>query len=211
MARPDVDSKLKKFNALLSENLQLAKDATHFKEIRHGRLRAIRRSRTWQINEMAFLSMFLAWEDFLEASFIRFMCGAVTRTHYKPKVYVTPMNLDHALSFLIIKPREYVEWASAQQVVERAEIIFRDGEPYKSAIRPSIVDFDHMRQIRNAIAHRSGSSWRKFEAVVRGILGSRPHGLTPGMFLGLTHNIVGKPYIEYYGETLSVAASRIVK
>jgi hypothetical protein len=68
-----------------------------------------------------------------------------------------------------------------------------------------------MRQIRNAIAHRSGTSWKKFETTVRRILGSKPRGLAPGMFLGLTHASAGKPYIEHYKDVLSVAASRIVK
>jgi hypothetical protein len=160
---------------------------------------------------MAFLGMFLAWEDFLEESFIRYMCGAVTGTHYCPKVYVSPTNLDHALKFFIVKPRDYVEWSSGQQVIERAEMVFRDGEPYKSAIRPLLTDLDDMRQIRNSIAHRSGTSWRRFEALVRRILGSRPRRLTPGLFLGLTHAGVGRPYIQHYKDVLSVAASRIVR
>jgi len=121
------------------------------------------------------------------------------------------MNLDHARNFFIVKPRDYVEWSSGQQVVERAEMVFRDGEPYKSAIRPSLVDLDHMRIIRNAIAHRSGTAWEKFETTVRGILGSKPRGLAPGVFLGLNHVGDGKSYIEHYKDVLSVAASRIVK
>lgn len=211
LVRPNVDSKLTEFNARLDDSLLLATDAANFHEIRGGHLRPIRHSRIYQINEMAFLRMFLAWEDFLEESFIRYMCGAVTRTRYCPKVYVSPMNLDHALKFFIVKPRNYVEWLSGQQVIERAEMVFRDGEPYKSAIRPLLTDLDDMRQIRNSIAHRSGTSWKRFETLVRRILGSRPHRLTPGLFLGLTHAGVGKPYIEHYKDVLSVAASRIVR
>ena len=160
---------------------------------------------------MAFLDMFLAWEDFLEESFIRYMCGAVTKTRYRPKVYVAPVSLDHALRFFIVKPRDYVEWSSGQQVIERAEMVFHDGEPYKSSIRPLLTDLDDMRQIRNAIAHHSGASLRKFETVVRRLLGSRPRGLNPGLFLGLTHVGNGKTYIEHYKDVLSVAASRIVR
>jgi hypothetical protein len=154
--------------------------------------------------------MFLAWEEFLEASFIRYMCGAITNNGYRPRVYVSPTSLDHALKFFILKPRDYVEWSNGQQVIERAEMVFHDGEPYKSAIRPSLTDLDNMRLIRNAIAHRSGTSWKKFETAVRLLYGSRPRGLTPGLFLGLTHLGTGNPYIDYYKDVLSVAASRIV-
>ncbi len=211
MARPNVDSKLAEFRSLVDDSLLLANDATHFQEVRSGRFRTIQQPRIWKIHEMAFLGMFLAWEDFLEASFIRFMCGAITRNRYKPRLYVAPTNMDHALKFFVVKPREYVEWASSQQVIERAEMVFRDGEPYKSAIRPSITDLDHMKQIRNAIAHRSGTAWDKFESTARRLLGSRPRGLTPGMFLTKTHTASGRPYIEYYGDVLSVVASRIVR
>jgi len=211
MARPNVDSKLAEFNARLDDSLLLATDANSFNEIRGGHLRPIRHKRICQINEMAFLDMFLAWEDFLEESFIRYMCGAVTITRYRPKVSVAPVNLDHALRFFIVKPRDYVEWSSGQQVIERAEMVFHDGEPYKSSIRPSLTDLDDMRQIRNAIAHHSGASLRKFETVVRRLLGSRPRGLNPGLFLGLTHVGTGKTYIEHYKDVLSVAASRIVR
>lgn len=211
LARPNVDSKLAELSTRLDDGLLLAKDAANFHEIRGGHLCPIRHSRIYQINEMAFLSMFLAWEDFLEESFTRYMCGAVTRTHYCPKVYVSPINLDHALKFFIVRPRDYVEWSSAQQVIERAEMVFRDGEPYKSALRPLLTDLDDMRQIRNSIAHRSGTSWKRFETLVRKILGSRPYRLTPGLFLSLTHAVVGKPYIEHYKDVLLVAATRIVR
>lgn len=209
--RPNVDSQLSELNARLDDSLRLASDAPGFHEVRGGRLRPIKYTRVYQINEMAFLGMFLAWEEFLEATFVRYMCGAATKTSYQPTVYVMPLTLDHALKFFIVKPRDYVEWSSGQQVMERAEMVFRDGEPYRSALRPSLTDLDDMRQIRNAIAHRSGISWKKFETAVRRILGSRPRGLSPGMFLRLQNAASAKPYIEHYREVLVVAASRIVK
>lgn len=211
MPRINIESKLVELNERLEKNLLLAKDARDFHELRGGSLRQIRQSRVCQINEMAFLGMFLSWEDFIEATFIRYMCGASTNTRYKPKVFVSPINLEHALKFFVVKPRDYVEWSSGQLVIERAEMVFRDGEPYTSAIRPSLTDLNDMRQIRNAIAHRSGTAWKKFESTVRRILGSRPRGLAPGMFLGLTHVSGGKPFIEYYKDVLSVVASRIVR
>lgn len=211
MPRLNIESKLLELNARLDKSLLLAKDAISFHELRSGRLCPIRHSRVCQINEMAFLGMFLSWEDFIEATFIRYMCGATTSTRYKPKVFVSPVSLEHALKFFVVRPRDYVEWSSGQLVIERAEMVFRDGEPYKSAIRPSLTDLDDMRQIRNAIAHRSGTAWKKFETAVRRILGSKPRGLAPGMFLGLPHIGAGKPYIEHYKDVLSVAASRIVK
>lgn len=211
MPRPNVDSQLAVLTSRIDDSLRLANDAPDFHEIRGGHLRPIRHTRVCQINEMAFLGMFLAWEEFLEATFVRYMCGAVTQTNYEPTVYVMPRTLDHALKFFVIKPRDYVEWASAQQVIERAEMVFKDGEPFRTALRSSLSDLDDMRNIRNAIAHRSGISWRKFETTVRRILGSRPHGLSPGLFLRRQNTTSHKAFIEHYKDVLTVAASRIVR
>ena len=210
MARINVHSQLVEFNSRLDKSLLLARDALGFREMRGGSLRQLSRARINQINELAFLGMYLAWESFIEASFIRFMCGAVTRTRYSPKLYVAPTSLEHALSFFVVRPRDYVEWSSGQQVIERAEMVFKDGEPYKSAIRPSLTDLDHMQKIRNVIAHRSESAREKFEKSVRDMLGARPHGLTPGLFLSLPH-ASGRPYVEHYKDVLSVVASRIIR
>lgn len=118
------------------------------------------------IVEMAFLRIFVAWESFLEESFIRYAVGASSPSGYTPDVLIHPRNIGHALE-LVLSGREYVPWNSASEVTHRSALYFQDGEPYRSALETAATELDEMNTIRNRITHKSINSKSKFNAFIR--------------------------------------------
>ncbi|MGD1044227.1 MAG: hypothetical protein ABR936_02740 [Bacteroidota bacterium] len=210
MPKINIDSWLPYFRDRLDKSFSLVSDASNYVELRGTQHRNLKQERIYQINELAFLDMYLSWEDYLENTFVRFMCGAKTKNCYSPKLFVCPPTLEHALKYFMT-PKGYVEWTSAQAVSERAELVFKDGEPYSSAFRPVINILNQMRIIRNAIAHRSGKALSDFEDLVTDEIGYKPKGIRPGGFLFKTERTSNTKYIQFYKDILEITAKNIVR
>ena len=162
-----------------------------------------------QIAELACLRMCLAWEIFLEETFVRYMCGATSPSGWGPVRYVTPKHLDHARE-IASGGKDYVSWVVAQQVIDRANLYFEKGDPYTSALLPALLDLDDLRAVRNRIAHSSQSAREKFENMLRRRRGYVPRGMGPGRFvLGVLPG--GVSYLEDTGQRLSALASQVVR
>lgn len=162
------------------------------------------------IVEMAFLRIFIAWENFLEESFIRYAVGAASPSGYTPDTLVHPRNIGHALE-LVLSGRDYVPWNSASEVTRRSLPYFQNGEPYRSALDTVAIELDEMNTIRNRITHKSVNSKSKFNAFIRRKFGHGVRGMTPGRFL-LTFPTSSPPntYLDYYIEVIRIASSMIV-
>lgn len=163
------------------------------------------------IAELAFLRIFIAWENFLEASFLRYLVGAKSPSGYMPVRLITPKNIGHALD-LLCSGREYVKWNSTSEVIARSETCFRDGEPYKTVLESVRTVLNNLNTIRNRITHRSVVSMSKFNDFARKILGYGKRGMTPGRFL-LT-KLPSDPqmtFLDYYVRNLETASIIIVR
>jgi len=163
--------------------------------------------------ELAFLHMFLAWERFLEESFLLYMLGKKSPRRYAPQCFVTPPTRAHA--FLLTLPergRSYAEWDNAEDVRKRAKRFFKKGDPYESVLSDHTHILKDIQTIRNAIVHRSISSREKFDNVVRINLGYLPYKLPVGNFLikQVSGHAVPISYLDYYLNGLNKAARDIV-
>jgi len=164
--------------------------------------------------ELAFLRAFLAWERFLEESFILFLLGKrPRRMRRSPRPFVRPKSWQHAFDLLSPeKGRGYVDWDNLDYVRVRAKRFFPEGEPFETALIPRLNLLHEMRTVRNAIAHRSFTSQEKFEKLARAKLGYLPSRLTVGFFLESaipgTHPV--QSYLDYYLAGVSSAASTLV-
>jgi hypothetical protein len=170
--------------------------------------RALKPAELESIAEMVFLRMFLAWEHFLEQSFLSYMCGRKDRK-VKIQCFVVFPSIQHAANLIIPEGRRYAEWSEPEIVRQRAERYFKDGEPFKSALGGVSGQVEEMRKVRNSIAHKSKHAREKFEQVVRQALGTVPRGITPGAFL--LRRIAGpRTNFETYSEVLTIASTRII-
>lgn len=162
------------------------------------------------ITELAFLKIFIAWENFLEESFIRYLVGARSPSRFKPRRLINPRIMSHALDILS-SDREYVNWNSASFVISRAERCFREGRPYRNAIQAATVDLNDMNTIRNRIAHKSTVSKEKFNNFIRRKFGHGKRGMTPGRFLLTSLNAsTTDRFLDYYVDIMRTASSLII-
>jgi len=162
------------------------------------------------IAELAFLRIFIAWENFLEDSFIRYLVGAKSPSGYSPQRFVNPPNMQIAVK-LIAAHREYARWNSPSEVIARSEIYFKYGKPYKNILQGTMKDINDMNSIRNRIAHRSTISENKFNDLVRREFGYGIRGMSPGRFLLTPKNTNQQTiFLDYYIEIIKTASRMIV-
>jgi len=162
------------------------------------------------VAELAFLRVFIAWESFLEQSFLRYLVGARSRSGQLPAKYVNPKNLDHAQQ-IVYSGKDYFQWNSASKVVQIAETYFKDGEPFKPILQGITAELKEMTTIRNRIAHRSTSAREKFNTLVRKNFGHGIPGMTPGRFLLTpTSSSSQSSFFDNYIEIIGAAGFLIV-
>lgn len=207
--RPRIQSLLTLLCGRVTASETLADNCPSFQERRSGAFRNLGRRTVYLIMELSFLRIFLAWEDFLEQSFVRYMCGGMTASGYRPQLYVHPASLEHAYDILRGQ-RAFIEWSNGSEVLQRARLFFKNGYPYHPAIAGALQELEEMRILRNGIAHRSATAIRHFEDLARRLLGYRPRGLSPGVLLASVHWPSGRTYLHHYSEVVKAVAAQIV-
>lgn len=168
------------------------------------------RNNVFLIYELSFLKMFLAWEYFIENTFIIYMLGKEKNIRYRPKAYVMPKDEKHAYDF-VRGDRDFADWSSPDIVIRKAKLFFEDGMPYRDALSPSRGDIQNMKTIRNAIVHMSLESREKFKTLVRSKLGYAKSKITPGEFLSLPLENRNLVYISYFRNQLEIVCDKIAK
>lgn len=163
---------------------------------------------TEEITGLALLKLTLAWESFVEDSFLRYLCGAKSAANKAPLLLVAKEPTLNAAFKTLSGGNRYLAW-QADTTIKRANKYFDAGGPYATAVNGAKSDLDDMTEVRNRIAHRSEHSVKSFQDVVRAHLGYVPAGMTPGRFLLRTLPGPGKPAIEHYTSLLSATAHLI--
>jgi len=166
------------------------------------------------IYELSFLKIFLAWELFLEKSFILFMLGKETDSGYKPRTYVIPRDEKHAYE-LIKGGRSFPDWLNLEFIREKSELFFENGSPFKDVLYNDQTikeGLQLMKITRNRIVHISPQTKREFSNLLRKEFGY-DLGIDPGKFL--KKNMTKPPhflsYIDYFKDILLTAADNIVR
>jgi hypothetical protein len=202
MPRPDISPVLADFRDEIRRcNLLLA--AAHGGGVRFFQLE--------QISELSFLRIYVAWEEFLEESFARFLCGAKTQSGFQPRRYASPKNLDHAKALVTGLERggRFADWSKRETVLDRAQLLFKDGRPYAGPLRAAARELDDMRTIRDRIAHRSALVRANFLKLVERRLGLAYH-FPPGRFL--LRNAAGgaQSHLALFSDAIILLAEQIV-
>ncbi len=172
----------------------------------------ISQSRREQLIQLAFLQAFLAWEGFLEDSFVLYLTGQVPPKGRPPARYAFPPSLRIAEDWLVPEGRRFAEWTNAETVSQRARRFFRAGKPFSIILSANQNILVEANVLRNAIAHQSGHSQLQFEKLVRQKHSVYTHGLTVGGFLNsrVPGSIPPAVFFDVYLEKLELAAHRIV-
>lgn len=165
--------------------------------------------------EMAFLKSYIAWELFLEESFVLYLLGKTAPSGVRPYRTIVPSTRDVAEKIFIPESKSFADWTVTDFILRRAEKCFKKGtDPYSVPLKRYDNALKEIKSIRNAIAHASLSSQEKFKQVARDRLttGVYPAGLTIGGFLSTIVPTTHPPesFLESYLGTLKLAATSIV-
>jgi hypothetical protein len=162
--------------------------------------------------ELAFLRAYLAWEVFLEESFICYLLGMTAPRGPTPRRFTFPPGRREAKEWVVPEGREYASW-DANAVRRRSQRFFHGGSPFHRALLSHQTALDQTRTIRNAIAHESDKAQDRFKNVARTVLGGAlPPNLTIGRFLNSTVPGSAPPqsFLEFYLERIQLVARNIV-
>jgi hypothetical protein len=213
VARRTLNSSLNAFVLTLNESKQLASDAFGWALLGpSGKRPMISSQRRDLMTELAFFRSFLAWETFLEESFVLYLIGQKSPRGRGPRRYSFPPNLQVAMEWVVPEGQDYATWTIASRVSERAERFFQGGRPFAPVLRSNQNALDESRILRNAIAHVSANAQAKFENILRNRLGTLPVNVTVGAFLGTTVPGSSPPvsFLEHYLGKIEFAARQIV-
>jgi hypothetical protein len=116
------------------------------------------------LTEAAVVRTHIAWERFLEQSFLSYLMGETSIAGAQVVTYLAPPNLDHA-NRVLIGTQRYVDWGHPEIVVKLAELYFRAGAPYKTTLAAIQTDLFDLRSVRNAAAHLSTNTSTQLDGV----------------------------------------------
>ena len=181
-------------------------------EIRSGRYIYLDNRKIELLVCLYFLRIHLSWEEFLESTFVRYMCGHSSPSGVSPTLLMGRKNcISDALS-TILHGSNYISW-SPSETISRSQRFLNMGEPYLSAISTARYELKNLYTIRNRIAHRSEYAQLNFRDMVRSEIGYNPRGMTPGRFLMMKKSTTGRrkiTYLEYYLNILHTLCDLIV-
>jgi hypothetical protein len=155
----------------------------------------------------AFLMLFMAFERFLEQSFVCYMLGQSGINNNVVECFVRPTSEDHALDILRgIKP--YPDFTNRDIIVKLAKNFFQEGGTYQSLNEFAPI-FEEIKKIRNAITHTSIESEKNFLSFARVKLGAVPSNLNTAIFLNTIESHSNISYFVYYRDHIKSVVDKI--
>jgi hypothetical protein len=139
------------------------------------------RHRLEALYETAFLRVFLRWENFLEESFLRYLCGYAS--HAGPATLRgNKFNSLSLASSMLLGTRDFVPWANPNIVIARSHT-FIDHGLHEIVLSSSLSRLEAFNWIRNRVAHASDYARQRFDAATTILVGRRIPSSSPGRFL----------------------------
>lgn len=147
--------------------------------------------------EYTFLSGYKIWENFLQQVFVsqsRFNDPVSGKRTFP---YLAPKTEAHALGIIKLE-KDYLDWTSPDNVIKRAEILFRNHCIITTPLKSSMQDLRDAKKIRNFIAHGGDEAKKPFDGVTQSRLSRKVK--TAGEFLlaSPSNNATQPHYVVYY-------------
>lgn len=146
-----------------------------------------------KIIELAFLSMVGSWEEFLGASFMRYLCASKSPSGFTPPINqgMKQPSLKTAFKTLFKElkgweptlGRDYLSLTNIDKVTKAAKRFFVNGEPYSQTLTEYKSQLGIAQKARNRIAHDSEHCKKEFNHVVKEMRGTLRSGYSVGLFL----------------------------
>lgn len=173
-----------RFASFVDEALGLAEVAERIRAVsppgslaRHE----LRGRRLDALYEIAYLRVFLLWEDFLEQSFIRYLCGYPC-TLGPAVLRVARFGSLSDAEGAILGTNDWVTWANPNRVVSRSQQYINSGF-HEAVLKSNLSRLGAFNSVRNRIAHRSAYARHQFDLATTLLVGRRFPGSSAGIFL----------------------------
>lgn len=157
--------------------------------------------------KQAFISVVTQWEHFLEDTAIAYSLGETSLQGWALEKYISPIDGDHA-NRLIKGAAIYPDWSDLKKVKDTVKALFKNGEPYLSAINGFSSKYTEIKKVRNIIVHNSIKSQDEFDTLIRNVLATSEVGISPVEFL-LSQKGKAPPFYKIYITHIENAAYQI--
>src|SRR5258708_6956274 len=101
--------------------------------------------------ETAYLRVFIAWEEFLEQTFLRYICGYVSALGSYTLTLPAFRNIADA-NVDVLGPRDFVSWADPKQVIRRSQT-YATLSFHETVLNSDLSRLLLFKSVRNRIAH----------------------------------------------------------
>jgi len=131
---------------------------------------------------LALIGALAAWEEFLEAVFVRYLAGACSPSGYVPSLRLGQADsIKHAYEVLTGDSRynpekKVLSWTSLPAVIKSVELLFCEGHPFRVPLEEWEQSLQDAFIIRNRVAHSSRKARNDFKRVALQHLGRSENG-----------------------------------
>jgi len=161
-----------------------------------------------QVYTGLFLNLFTEFECLISEMFYGLLRGTISSGHsrYKRLINITPK--DKVIN--VIQDKNYIDWLPIQEkTLPLAKKYFYEGLPFTDLVDKNKGDLKFYQIIRNALAHKSEYSIKKFEDSINSLT-LLPHEKNPAYFLrSIPNRNQAKTQFEIVKDELIVIAKII--
>jgi hypothetical protein len=194
------------------EAVQLARAGDIVAALPHGNSARLQwyPARVELLYELAYLRLFVRWEQFLEESFIRYLCGYVSShpaaTSRTGHFFGTLPQARAAM----LGGKTFALWHNPSGVVSRTRS-FLVGSTHESVVASNLQRLEAFGAVRHRIAHDQHDGRVKFDRATMILVGRRYRGSRPGRFLRDLDRTVTPPqrWLESVANELCALAVQI--
>lgn len=135
-----------------------------------------------QLYEMAFVKIFLGWETFLEASFLRYLCGYQSCNGQETSINGTFFPDLGTAEAALLGRNDFVLWYKPITICRRVNG-FLVNSLHHQVISSAQADLESYAAIRHRIVHAQKHAMREFDQATNRLAARRYSGSCAGMFL----------------------------
>jgi hypothetical protein len=130
-----------------------------------------------RVIELAFMGVVAEWEEFLEQTLVRYMCGAKATGGVPTLRLGRCKSIQHAYQLISADPdydplKKYINLSSPEQVRKKVGMYLERGGTYSAPLTKYNEALLYAVKIRNRVAHSSSMANKKFIETAKTLLGS---------------------------------------
>ncbi|MBF9219679.1 hypothetical protein [Hymenobacter ruricola] len=164
------------------------------------------------IVESGLVRLFIAWEHFLERSFILYLIGTRSGSGIRVKRYAFPVDEAHA-NKIVIGGMRFMEWGTPDSVRKLSKLYFKDGEPYETVLTSISSELSDLKIVRNAASHLSSTTSASLDNLILRKLAQPIIGGTVAYYVLAVdpNSSSGETMLQVYENILDMAAELIAR